>query len=80
MTPGGWTDGDSDIVALDEHSALCLAARDAGSPLWQALVDGTSYEKLVEALTAQYAARPDDLGQDVDELFVVLDERGLLNW
>lgn len=80
MTSGAWNDEDGDIVAIDEHSALCLAARDAGSPLWQALIEGTSFEKLVAALSAQYASRPEDLAPDVDRLFAVLDDRGLLNW
>lgn len=80
MTSGGWNDVDGDIVAIDEHSALCLAAREAGSPLWGALVAGTSYEKLVDALSEQYASSPEALGADVDRLFDVFEERGLLNW
>ena len=42
MTHGGWDVDDAEIIAIDEHSALCLAAHEAGSPLWQSLVDGTS--------------------------------------
>ncbi len=78
MTHGGWVDEHADIIAIDEHSALCLAAHEAGSPLWQALVEGTSLEKLVQSVSAQYAATPDRLQSDVDELFVAFDERGLL--
>ena len=79
MTHGGWTDADADIIAIDEHSALCLAAHEAGSPLWQALVEGTSFEKLVKSVSMHYAGAPDRLAPDVDELFGVFDERGLLN-
>ncbi|MDA0138346.1 PqqD family protein [Solirubrobacter deserti] len=79
MTHGGWADEDADIIAMDEHSALCLAAHEAGSPLWRALVEGTSLEKLVESVSAQYAAAPNQLASDVDELFAVFDARGLLN-
>jgi hypothetical protein len=77
---GPWIDEDGGVAAIDEHSALCLAARDAGSPLWQPLVEGTTYAKLVDALATQYAATPERLGPDVDALFVAFDERGLLNW
>ena len=79
MTHGGWADADADIIAIDEHSALCLAAHDAGSPLWQALVDGTSLEKLVNVRLDALRRTPDRLAPDIDELFGVFDERGLLN-
>ena len=80
MTHGGWAEDDAEIIAIDEHSALCLAAHEAGSPLWQALVDGTTLEKLVESVSERYATRPDELATDVDALFGVFHERGLLNW
>ena len=79
MTHGGWDVDDADIIAIDEHSALCLAAHEVGSPLWQPLVDGTSREKLVVSVSAQYATRPEALAADVDELVSAFDERGLLN-
>lgn len=78
MTHGGWVDEHADIIAIDEHSALCLAAHEAGSPLWHALVEGTSIEKLVASVSARYATTPDRLPSDVDELFAAFDERGLL--
>jgi len=79
MTHGGWADDSGEIIAIDEHAALCLAAHQAGSRLWQALVDGTSLEKLVNSLSELYASTPDRLATDVDALFTVFDERGLLN-
>ena len=79
MTHAGWADEHADIIAIDEHSALCLAAHEAGSPLWQALVEGTSMEKLVRSVSTYYAAMPDRLQSDVDQLFAAFDERGLLN-
>ena len=78
MTHGGWDVDDADIIAIDEHSALCLAAHEVASPLWQGLVQGTSLEKLVDWVTAQYAEMPDRLAIDVDDLFAAFDARGLL--
>lgn len=80
MSFGGWAEDDADIIAIDEHSALCLAAHEAGSPLWQPLVDGVTFQKLVESMTALYAAAPERIESDIERLFSVFDERGLLNW
>ena len=79
MTHGGRADEDADIIAIDEHSALCLAAHEAGSPLWQPLVEGTSLEQLVDSVTRHYAGTPDRLEPDVDELFAAFAARGLLD-
>jgi hypothetical protein len=73
------TDAEAEIIAIDEHAALCLAAREVGSPLWQALVDGTSLSRLTDALFARYADEPDRLSPDIDALFEAFDERGLLS-
>jgi hypothetical protein len=78
MTHGGW-DEHADIIAIDEHSALCLAAHEVGSPLWQVLVEGATLEKLVESVSEQYAGSPERLASDVDQLFSAFDERGLLS-
>ena len=78
MTNDGWDDG-GEVIAIDEHAALCLAAREAGSPLWHALVAGTTLEKLVSAVTEGYACCSERLAADVDELFAAFDERGLLH-
>lgn len=77
MTHGGWAD-DADITAIDEHSAICLAAHETGNPLWGALVEGTTFKRLVDSVTAVYASMPDQLPADVDALFAAFRERGLL--
>jgi hypothetical protein len=69
----------AEVIAIDEHAALCLAAHEAGSPIWQALVDGTSFDKLVTSLARLYEAVPERLAPDIDRLFVAFDERGLLH-
>ena len=78
MTNRGQTGDTAEVIAIDEHAALCLAAYDAGSPIWQALVDGTSFDKLVTALISLYESMPERLEPDIDRLFLAFEERGLL--
>lgn len=66
------------MVPIDEHAALCLAAHDAGNPLWEALIDGTTFDRLVTSLTALYGSMPERLAPDIDRLFEAFDRRGLL--
>lgn len=78
MTNRGQTGDAAEVIAIDEHAALCLAAYDAGSPIWQALIDGTTFEKLVSALITLYESIPERLEPDIDRLFLAFEERGLL--
>jgi hypothetical protein len=77
MSNEHWDDV-AEVIAIDEHAALCLAAREAGSPLWHALVAGTTLERLVAAVSEAYACSSERLATDVDALFEAFDERGLL--
>jgi hypothetical protein len=74
----GWVDEGAEVIAIDEHAALCLAANEVQSPLWRALVDGTTFEKLVASVSEIYANSCDQLAADIDELFVAFAQRGLL--
>jgi hypothetical protein len=78
MIQGMVSDEWGDVIPIDEHAALCLAAAESGSPLWQPLVAGTTFEKLVAAVGDAYAGAADALAADVDRLFAALDARGLL--
>jgi Coenzyme PQQ synthesis protein D (PqqD) len=78
MVNDGWTDDGAEIIAIDEHAALCLAANEVRSPLWRALVDGTTLEKLVASVAEIYEGSSDQLEADVDELFLAFEARGLL--
>jgi hypothetical protein len=77
MVDEGWVDDIGEVIAIDEHAALCLAANEIGSPLWPAIVDGTTLEKLVASVTELYAASADRLPADVDELLSAFVDRGL---
>jgi hypothetical protein len=78
MICDGWVDEGGEVIAIDEHAALCLAANEVQSPLWRALVDGTTIEKLVASVSEIYANSTDQLATDIDELFDAFAERGLL--
>jgi hypothetical protein len=79
MSSDGWADAGGEVIALDEHAAWCLAARDSRNPLWHALIVGTTFEKLVSAVAEIYDSSTDHLARDVDRLLATLDERGLLD-
>jgi hypothetical protein len=78
MVNDGWMDAGGEVIAIDEHAALCLAANEVQSPLWRALVDGTTLEKLVAAVSEIYVHSSDRLAADVDELLDAFAERGLV--
>jgi hypothetical protein len=78
MFNDGWMDDGAEVIAIDEHAALCLAANEVRSPLWRALVEGTTLEKLVASIAEIYESSSDQLAADVDELFAAFAERGLL--
>lgn len=75
MTDDEWVDAGGQVIPLDEHAAWCLAARESGNPLWQALVEGTTFEKLVAAVSELYDSSADRLAADVDRLLATLDGR-----
>ena len=64
MTDARW----ADIIPIDEHAALCLAADESGSPLLEAIVDGTTLERLAAAVERLYAGCAERLAGDVDRL------------
>jgi hypothetical protein len=73
-----WTDVDDEIVALDETTAMYLAANEAGALLWRALAGGATRDELVDLLARSYALPPDRAAADTDAFVGSLRERGLL--
>jgi hypothetical protein len=67
----------TDVIPIDEHAALCLAADQSGNPLLEALVDGTSLAGLVTAVERLYCDQPDRLADDVDRLLAAYERGGL---
>jgi hypothetical protein len=66
----------TDVIPLDEHAALCLAADQSGNPLLAALVDATTLAKLVTAVERLYCDRPERLAGDVDRLLAAYGRSG----
>jgi hypothetical protein len=66
----------ADIIPIDEHAALCLAASEENSPLLQALIDGTTLERLVASVEQLYSDGPDRLAGDVDRLLDTYSRQG----
>jgi hypothetical protein len=75
MTEERW----ADIIPIDEHAALCLAADESSSPLLQALIDGTTLDRLEAAVERLYGRWPERLAGDVDRLLDAYSRRGLLD-
>lgn len=73
-----WSEVDGEIVALDENSAVYLAANAAGALLWRALVDGTTRESLAATLAGEYGISLERAAADTDAFLAALRERALL--
>jgi hypothetical protein len=73
-----WSDVDGEIVALDEDTAVYLAANEAGGLLWRALANGATRESLAEILTLEYGISLERAQADADSFVAALKERGLL--
>jgi hypothetical protein len=78
-TDVAWQEVDGEVVALDEREALYLAANPAGAILWRALANGTTHERLVTGLVAEFGIETDRASADVDAFLADLRERGLLD-
>lgn len=74
-----WTDVDGEIVALDESTALYLAANESGGLLWRALADGASRDELSDLLARTYGLTAERARQDTDAFLATLRDRGLLH-
>jgi coenzyme PQQ synthesis protein D (PqqD) len=74
-----WKEVDGEVVALDEHGAVYLAANPAGAVLWRALAGGTTHEGLVADLVAEFGIPTDRADADVGAFLGDLRERGLLD-
>lgn len=73
-----WTEVDGEIVALDEDTAVYLAANASAALLWRELADGSTLESLADALAREYGIPVDRAEADVEAFLVALRERALL--
>jgi hypothetical protein len=73
-----WKDVDGEIVALDEHAAVYLAANPAGAVVWRSLAQGATRGQLADELVREFGIDPDRANADVDAFLADLGGRGLL--
>jgi hypothetical protein len=73
-----WKDVDGEIVALDEHAAVYLAANPAGAVVWRSLAQGATREQLAVELAREFGIDADRANADVDAFLADLGGRGLL--
>jgi coenzyme PQQ synthesis protein D (PqqD) len=73
-----WKDVDGEVVALDEHAAVYLAANPAGAMLWRALAAGATRPELERELVGAYGIDEARAAADTDAFLADLTARGLL--
>jgi coenzyme PQQ synthesis protein D (PqqD) len=73
-----WKDVDGEIVALDEHAAVYLAANPAGAIVWRSLAQGATRGQLADELVREFGIDADRAHADVDAFLADLGGRGLL--
>lgn len=56
-----------------------ITVNEQGAFLWNALLEETTRDALVEAVLAEYEVDPETAGADVDEFLLVLQRSGILN-
>jgi hypothetical protein len=73
-----WLDVDGEIVAFDVGSGSYLSLNGSGRLLWQALVEPTSVEELVQSLRASFAISEEQAEADAVAFVEDLVERQLV--
>ena len=73
-----WLETEGEVIALDEDSLVYLSANRTGGALWQELAAGTTRERLIERLAADYGIDAETAATDVDDFVAQLDVQGLL--
>jgi len=69
-------DGEIMLMRLDNGELLSLA--DSGAAIWRLLDRECDRASMVANLAADYAASPDEIERDLDELLRELKEAGLI--
>jgi Coenzyme PQQ synthesis protein D (PqqD) len=73
-----WRAIDGEVIALEGRASTYLATNPSGALLWQALVEGATRERLVNALVAEYGIDRGRAIADVDVYVDALSTQGLL--
>ena len=80
IRPGAveWRELEQEVVAVDTRKSVYMAVNRSGAILWPALLEGTTFDELVERLAGSYGLDRDAAERDVDTFVRALDEQDLL--
>lgn len=74
-----WREIDGEVIALEARRSTYLAANGAGTVLWNAMVAGSTRERLADELVRVYGIERERAVADVDGFIAALAEQGLLD-
>ena len=80
IRPGSveWRELEQEVVAVDTRRSIYMAVNRSGAILWPALLEGTTFDELVDRLSESYGLDRDAAERDVDTFVRALDEQDLL--
>lgn len=73
-----WRVVEDEVVALDLHDSVYLAANRTGARLWALLAKGTTREALITSLVEGFGVTTEAAVADVDRFLSQLSQRRLL--
>jgi hypothetical protein len=74
-----WREIDGEVIALEARRSTYVAANGAGTVLWNAMVAGSTRERLADELVRVYGIERERAVADVDSFVAALAEQGLLD-
>jgi Coenzyme PQQ synthesis protein D (PqqD) len=74
-----WREIDGEVIVLEARRSTYLAANGAGTVLWNAMVAGSTRERLADELVRVYGIERERAVADVDGFIAALAEQGLLD-
>lgn len=80
LRPGAveWRAVEGEILALEVDSSTYIAANASGALLWERLAEGSTRERLVDDLVAEFGVERQQAEGDVDAFLETLRSRNLL--
>lgn len=74
-----WRRVDGEIIAVDLRTSTYLSANASAVPLWEALVEGTTRDEMIDRLVDQEGIDRERAAGDVDTFVADLTDRQLLD-
>jgi hypothetical protein len=73
-----WTDLGDEVVILNLDTNVYFGLEQLGARTWKLIVDGRTYQEVVQAIVAEYDVSGERAEQDLDELLGELSQEGLI--